>query len=139
MARHFREQIAQARAQGLPVILVQWDGGLFADTPDTFSRDWVLFPDIRAEEGDLLVRAGTTDPFVSELPAETADPAHTAPTADRTLADHLKAQGWTHLEVLALPETPELAATLAAAQQHGLDLRVPEQTAAVPDTAQQTA
>ncbi|WP_261664163.1 isochorismatase [Deinococcus sp. Marseille-Q6407] len=110
--RHFRQRLQQAREQGLPVILVQWDGGLFPQTPDTFSRDWVLHPDIRAEDGDLLVRASGRDPFSGEL------------IGGQTLAAQLQAMGVTELDVLAVPDAPELTAVLDSATQYGLTLHV---------------
>ncbi|ADY26467.1 hypothetical protein Deipr_1318 [Deinococcus proteolyticus MRP] len=119
----FRQQLQEARDQGLPVILVQWDGGLFPDTPETFSRGWVLHPDIRAEEGDLLVRASSTDPFAGQLPE-----------GDITLAQHLQGLDCRELDVLALPGSPELAAAQEYAAQYGLTLHLaPVSTAQTAD------
>lgn len=105
----FRTQLQQAREQHLPAILVQWDGGLFEGAPETFSREWVLHPDTRAEEGDLLVRADRHDLF-------------SATTDKGTLATYLRGLGYTELAVWALPHAPELKAALEYAPQHGLTL-----------------
>ncbi|GHG03202.1 hypothetical protein GCM10017783_14450 [Deinococcus piscis] len=107
-----RERLQQARS-GSGAILVQWDGGLFPGAAETFSRGWVLHPDIRAEEGDLLVRASSSDPFAGQLPE-----------GDSTLAAHLQALGCTELDVLALPGSPELAAAQAHAAGYGLTLHL---------------
>lgn len=107
----FRTAVQQAREQGLPLILVQWDGDLFDAAPETFSREWVLHPDIRAEAGDLLVRASRPDPFAAE-------------TDKGTLGTYLRSLGQTELAVWALPDAPELAAALEHAPQHGLTLHV---------------
>ncbi|MDO4262940.1 MAG: isochorismatase [Deinococcus sp.] len=106
-----RQRLQEARDQGRPIILVQWDGGLFPQSADTFSRGWVLHPDLRAEEGDLLVRAGSTDPFAGQLPG-----------GDTTLAAHLQTLGCTELDVIALPGAPELEAAQQCAGQYGLTL-----------------
>lgn len=119
--RPLRDQLQQAREQGQPVTLVQWDGGLFEGSPETFSRGWVLHPDIRAEEGDLLVRASSTDPFAGQLPE-----------GGTTLAEHLQAIGCTELDVWALPGSPELDAAQRCAAEYGLTLH-PVALPAAPD------
>lgn len=143
LTREWAHQVDEARAQGWLIAFVQWDGseqdGAAQDDPAqdsseqngqleqasgpvqgsasetggqwaTFSRAWTLHPDFRAEQGDLLVRATLPDAF-----------------AGSDLAAQLHASAVQTLQVLALPGTPELGATTAAAQTHGftvLDLEM---------------
>ena len=64
VARNWTRQIDVAREIGQLIALVQWDGDAEGENL-TFSRGWTLFPDFRAEEGDLLIRAVQPDAFAS--------------------------------------------------------------------------
>ncbi|GGR61791.1 hypothetical protein GCM10008959_24730 [Deinococcus seoulensis] len=101
LARDWAHHVDEARAAGWLVAFVQWDAPRGADW-ETFSKAWTLHPDFRAEQGDVLVRAARPDAFEgSELAAQ------------------LHGRAVRTLHVLALPGTPELAATLASAQAEG--------------------
>ncbi|GAA5438425.1 isochorismatase family protein [Deinococcus aquaticus] len=101
LARDWAHHVDEARAAGWLVAFVQWDAPRGADW-ETFSKAWTLHPDFRAEQGDVLVRAGRPDAF-----------------EDSELAAQLHGRAVQTLHVLALPGTPELTATLASAQAAG--------------------
>ena len=62
LALDWTRHVTQAREAGQALVLVQWDGEAGTDH-DTFSRAWTLYPDFRAEEGEVLVRATRPDAF----------------------------------------------------------------------------
>ncbi|AWT34296.1 hypothetical protein GCM10008956_24660 [Deinococcus arenae] len=101
VARDWAHHVAEARAQGWVVAFVQWDAPHGAGW-DTFSKDWTLHPDFRAEQGDVLVRAELPDAF-----------------AGSELAAQLHARAVQSLHLLALSGTPALDATLASAEAQG--------------------
>ncbi|WP_291428578.1 isochorismatase family protein [Deinococcus sp.] len=101
LVRDWAHHVDGARAAGWLVAFVQWDAPPGADW-ETFSKGWTLHPDFRAEQGDVLIRAAGPDAF------EGSD-----------LAAQLHGRAVQNLHVLALPGTPELAATLASAQAGG--------------------
>lgn len=69
LARDWLRHIEDARAAGDLIALVQWDGEVGSED-ETFSKGWTLYPDFRAEAGDVLVRAQLPDAFAgSELDA----------------------------------------------------------------------
>ena len=101
VARDWAHHLERAREHGDLIVLVQWDGA--PDTPgETFSKGWTLYPDFRAEAGDLLVRAQGVDAF-----------EHT------DLGAQLHGRAVRDLFLLALPDAPELDATANAAQEAG--------------------
>lgn len=101
VARDWAHHVDEARAQGWVVAFVQWDAPHGANW-DTFSKEWTLHPDFRAEQGDVLVRAEMPDAFEgSELAAQ------------------LHARAVQSLHLLALSGTPALDATLASAEAQG--------------------
>lgn len=70
LSREWLRQLEQARAAGEMIVLVQWDGDEGSDH-ETFSKGWTLYPDFRAEAGELLTRAKWPNAFAgSELEAE---------------------------------------------------------------------
>ena len=62
VARDWLRHIGDARAAGDLIALVQWDGEAGSEA-ETFSKGWTLYPDFRAEAGDVLVRAQLPDAF----------------------------------------------------------------------------
>ncbi|HCE64841.1 isochorismatase family protein [Deinococcus radiodurans R1 = ATCC 13939 = DSM 20539] len=62
VARDWQRHVEQARADGDLIALVQWDGEE-GSAGETFSKGWILYPDFRAEAGDVLVRAQAPDAF----------------------------------------------------------------------------
>ena len=69
VARDWQRHVEQARADGDLIALVQWDGEE-GSAGETFSKGWTLYPDFRAEAGDVLVRAQVPDAFAgSDLDA----------------------------------------------------------------------
>lgn len=70
IVRNWTRHLEVAREVGQLVVLIQWDGT--PDTPgETFGKGWILHPDFRAEEGDLMLRAQRPDAFAtSDLLAE---------------------------------------------------------------------
>ncbi|MHA0034724.1 isochorismatase family protein [Deinococcus sp. PESE-13] len=69
VARDWQRHVEQARADGDLIALVQWDGEE-GSAGETFSKGWILYPDFRAEAGDVLVRAQVPDAFAgSDLDA----------------------------------------------------------------------
>ncbi|GGI72570.1 isochorismatase family protein [Deinococcus wulumuqiensis] len=69
LARDWLRHIEDARAAGDLIALVQWDGEVGSEG-ETFSKGWTLYPDFRAEAGDVLVRAQLPDAFAgSDLDA----------------------------------------------------------------------
>ncbi|UBV42661.1 isochorismatase family protein [Deinococcus taeanensis] len=104
LARDWAHHVAEARSRGWLVTFVQWDAPHGAAWV-TFSRDWTLHPDFRAEQGDVLVRAALPDAFEgSELSAQ------------------LHARAVQTLHVLALPGTPAAEATLHSARKQGFEV-----------------
>lgn len=68
LSRAWLRQVEAARAAGQLVAFVQWDGEGQGD--ETFSKGWTLYPDFRAEAGELLIRATQPDAFAgSDLDA----------------------------------------------------------------------
>lgn len=66
----WNRQVTGAREAGHLLVFVQWDGGDGEDAA-TFSRGWTLYPDFRAEAGEVLVRAARPDAFAgTDLDAE---------------------------------------------------------------------
>ncbi len=89
-------------------MLVQWDGD--PDTPgETFTKGWTLYPDFRAEEGDLLIRAPQPDAFASW-----------------DLHPGLQARGVQALELLTLPGDPHAQTTAQAAAALGYRVSMSE-------------
>ena len=106
LAREWAHAVDDARAGGVLIVLLQWDGA--PDTPgETFSKGWTLHPDFRVEAGDLPVRAALPDAF-----------------ARTDLAAELHARAVRELIVLALPGAPEVQATARSAQAAGFSVRV---------------
>ncbi|SEJ80089.1 Nicotinamidase-related amidase [Deinococcus reticulitermitis] len=69
LSREWLQRVEEARAARHLVVLVQWDGEAGSDS-ETFSKGWTLYPDFRAEAGELLVRATQPDAFAgSDLDA----------------------------------------------------------------------
>lgn len=69
LSHDWRRRVEDAREQRQLVVLVQWDGEA-GSAGETFSKGWTLYPDFRAEAGDLLIRATQPDAFAgSDLDA----------------------------------------------------------------------
>ena len=62
LAREWLREVEAARTKGDLIALVQWDGAAGSEG-ETFSKGWILYPDFRAEAGDVLVRAQSPDAF----------------------------------------------------------------------------
>ena len=101
VARDWAHHVADARAQGWVVAFVQWDAPHGAAW-DTFSKDWTLHPDFRAETGDLLIRAVKPDAFSTS-----------------GLDGELRARAVQHVRFLGLPDAPETAVMQEQAAAHG--------------------
>lgn len=96
----WHRQVTQAREAGHLLVFVQWDGGE-GGSAETFSRGWTLYPDFRAEEGEVLVRAARPDAF-----------------AGTGLDAELRARGVRDLELLGL-EGDALEQTAGSARALG--------------------
>lgn len=101
VARRWTQAIDEARGRGERIVLIQWDGEVGGEHP-TFSRGWTLYPDFRAEEGDLLLRAVKPDAFASS-----------------NLDAELRARAVQELYFLALEGLPEAEAMAEQARGRG--------------------
>lgn len=112
VARDWQRHVEQARADGDLIALVQWDGEE-GSAGETFSKGWILYPDFRAEAGDVLVRAQAPDAFAgSDLDAA------------------LRGRAVRELTLLGLPGE-ELEATTQAARDLGYQVSTVQQVSAV--------
>ncbi|WP_339096790.1 isochorismatase family protein [Deinococcus sp. VB343] len=105
LAREGLRQMGAAREGGELIALVQWDGEE-GSPAQTFSKDWTLYPDFRAEAGDVLVRAQQPDAFHgSDLDAA------------------LRGRAVRHLTLLGL-DSDNLTVTAQSARDLGYDVTV---------------
>lgn len=109
VARNWVRQVDAARAAHQLVVMVQWDGDQDGENP-TFSRGWTLFPDFRAEAGDLLIRAMEPDAFSSS-----------------ELDTQLREQGIKELLLLTLANSEAGQVTAQTARELGYEVTVFEE------------
>lgn len=110
LLRDWAHRTLAAREHGDLIALVQWDGEDGAENAP-FTRPWTLHPDLRAETGDLLLRARRPDAF-----------------AGTDLEAQLRARAVRDLFVLGLPGTPELDATARSATAAGFGVALLQET-----------
>ncbi|ACO46966.2 isochorismatase family protein [Deinococcus deserti] len=101
LSRVWQTQLQAAREAGHLIVFVQWDGPP-GSSGETFSRGWVIHPDLRAEAGDLRVRATSPDAFNSS-----------------GLDILLRSQRVETVNLLALPDSEEGQVTAHTAQTLG--------------------
>ncbi|MFD1731332.1 isochorismatase family protein [Deinococcus malanensis] len=101
LSRAWRAQVQAAREAGHLLVFVQWDGHE-GTSGETFTRGWVIHPDLRAEAGDLRVRATSPDAFDGS-----------------GLDTLLRSLGVQVVELLALPGSEEGEVTTRSAQALG--------------------
>ena len=101
LSRTWRARVQAAREAGHLLVFVQWDGGE-GTSGETFTRGWVIHPDLRAEVGDLRVRATSPDAFDGSR-----------------LDELLRSHGVEVVELLTLPGGEEGEVTARTAQALG--------------------